>query len=132
MVVGQCEGRWGEVAREGGRRRCRCSVAQSQVDLLAVETVAGALGHSLPGELLAGEGDEGLAAALAAEVVEDENGVWLELLGRGREGGGRVGEGEARGEKSTRRERRSAARCGVSFPRTEREEEEDHKSRILF
>lgn len=53
------------------------------MDLLAVETVAGALGHSLPGELLAGEGDEGLAAALAAEVVEDENGVWLELLGGG-------------------------------------------------
>lgn len=69
--------------------RCRWSVAQGQVDLLAVEMVAGALGHSLPGELLAGEGDEGVAAALAAEVVEDENGVGLELLGgRGAEGGG--------------------------------------------
>lgn len=53
------------------------------MDLLAVETVAGALGHSLPGQLLAGEGDKGLAAALAAEVVEDEDGVWLELLGGG-------------------------------------------------
>lgn len=78
----------------GGLCRCRWSVAQGQVDLLAVETVAGALGHSLPGQLLAGEGDEGLAAALAAEVVEDENGVWLELLGR-RGGGG--GEGETNG-----------------------------------
>lgn len=53
--------------------RWRWSVAEGQVDLLAVETVAGALGHSLPGQLLAGEGDQGLAAALAAEVVQDEN-----------------------------------------------------------
>lgn len=58
------------------------SVTEDQVDLLAVERVIGALRYSLPGDLFAGEGDQGLAAALAAEVVQDENGVWLELSGR--------------------------------------------------
>lgn len=64
-----------------GVSRWRWSVAEGQVDLLAVETVGGALGDGLPGELLAGEGDQRLAAALAAEVVQDEDGVWLELHG---------------------------------------------------
>lgn len=99
---------WVSVKDAGaGWCRCRWSVAQGQVDLLAIETVAGALGHSLPGELLAGEGDKGLATALATEVVEDENGVGLELLG-GEEGGRRE-------EKSTRREKRLAVRCAISL-----------------
>lgn len=55
------------------------SVAENQVDLLAVEEVAAALGHGSPRRLLVGEGDQGLAAALAAEVVQDENGVGLQL-----------------------------------------------------
>lgn len=55
------------------------SVTEDQVDLLAVEGVIGALGYCLPGDLLTGEGDQGLAAALATEVVQDKNGVWLEL-----------------------------------------------------
>lgn len=49
------------------------------MDLLAVERVVGALRHGPPGDLIAGESDQGLAAALATEVVQDENGVWLEL-----------------------------------------------------
>lgn len=55
------------------------SVTEDQVDLLAVEKVVGALGYGLPGNLLTGKGDQGLAAALATEVVQNENGVWLEL-----------------------------------------------------
>lgn len=55
------------------------SVTEGQVDLLAVESVVGALGYSPPGDLLAREGDQGLAAALATEVIQYENGVWLEL-----------------------------------------------------
>ncbi len=55
------------------------SVTEDQVDLLAVEGVVGALGYGPPGDLLAREGDQGLAAALATEIVQDENGVWLEL-----------------------------------------------------
>lgn len=55
------------------------SVTEDQVDLLAVEGVAGALGYGSPGDLLTREGDQCLAAALATEVVQDENGVWLEL-----------------------------------------------------
>lgn len=55
------------------------SVTEDQVDLLAIEGVVGALGYGPPGDLLAREGDQGLAAALATEVVQDENGVWLEL-----------------------------------------------------
>lgn len=55
------------------------SVTEDQVDLLAVERVVGALSYGLPGDLLTREGDQGLAAALATEVVQDENGVWLEL-----------------------------------------------------
>lgn len=51
------------------------------MDLLAVEGVVGALGYSPPGNLLAGEGDQRLAAALAAEVVQDEDAVWLKLQG---------------------------------------------------
>lgn len=57
------------------------------MDLPAIETVVGALGYSLPGDLLAGEGDQGLAAALATEVVQDKNGIWLELQGRGNQKG---------------------------------------------
>lgn len=55
------------------------SVTEDQVDLLAVEKVVGALGYGLPGNLLTRKGDQGLAAALATEVVQNENGVWLEL-----------------------------------------------------
>lgn len=50
------------------------------MDLLAVEGVVGALGYGPPGNFLTVKGDQGLAAALAAEVVQDEDGVWLELL----------------------------------------------------
>lgn len=49
------------------------------MDLLAVEGVVGALSYSLPGNLLAGEGDQGLAAALATEVIQDKNAVRLKL-----------------------------------------------------
>lgn len=49
------------------------------MDLLAVEGVGGALGYGPPGDLLTWEGDQGLAAALTAEVIQDENSVWLEL-----------------------------------------------------
>lgn len=56
------------------------------MDLLAVERVAGALGHRLLGRLFAGEGDQGLAAALAAEVVQNEDGVGLELRRRQADG----------------------------------------------
>lgn len=45
------------------------SVTEAQTDLLTIEGVVGALGHGSPGDLLAREGDQGLAAALAAEVV---------------------------------------------------------------
>lgn len=55
------------------------SVTEGQVDLLAVEGVVGALSYSLSGNLLTGEGDQGLAAALATEVIQDKNGVWLKL-----------------------------------------------------
>lgn len=51
------------------------------MDLLPIEGVVGALGYSLPGDLLTGEGDQGLAAALPTEVIQDENGVWLKLQG---------------------------------------------------
>lgn len=49
------------------------------MDLLAVEGVVGALGYGPSGDLLTREGDQGLATALATEVVQDENGIWLEL-----------------------------------------------------
>lgn len=65
-------------------RKDQRSVTEDQVDLLAVESVVGALGYGLPGDLLTGEGDQGLAAALTTEVVQDENGIWLELQ-RGRQ-----------------------------------------------
>lgn len=52
------------------------------MDLLAVEGVVGALGYGPPGNFLTVKGDQGLAAALAAEVVQDEDGVWLELAVR--------------------------------------------------
>lgn len=55
------------------------SVTEDQVDLLAVEGVVGTLGYGPSCDLLTGEGDQGFAAALATEVVQDENGVWLEL-----------------------------------------------------
>lgn len=51
------------------------------MDLLPIDGVVGALGYSLPGDLLTGEGDQGLAAALPTEVIQDENGVWLKLQG---------------------------------------------------
>lgn len=65
-------------------RKDQWSVTEDQVDLLAVESVVGALSYGLPGDLLTGEGDQGLAAALTTEVVQDENGIWLELQ-RGRQ-----------------------------------------------
>lgn len=52
------------------------------MDLLPIEGVVGALGYSPPGDLLTGEGDQGLAAALPTEVIQDENGVWLKLQGK--------------------------------------------------
>lgn len=52
------------------------------MDLLAVESVVGALGYGLFGHLFAGERDQGLAAALSAEVVQNENSIRLELRGR--------------------------------------------------
>lgn len=55
------------------------SVTEDQVDLLAVEGMVGALGYGPPGHLLTGEGDQGLATALATEIVQNENGIWLEL-----------------------------------------------------
>lgn len=61
------------------------SVTEGQVDLLPIEGVVGALGYSLPGNLLTGEGDQGLAAALPTEVIQDENGVWLKLQGEKKE-----------------------------------------------
>lgn len=53
----------------------RRSVTEDQVDLLAIEGMVGALSYSPPGDLLTGEGDQGLTTALATEVVQDENGV---------------------------------------------------------
>lgn len=52
------------------------------MDLLAVESVVGALGYGLFGHLFAGECDQGLAAALSTEVVQNENSIRLELQGR--------------------------------------------------
>lgn len=52
------------------------------MDLLAVESVVGALGYGLLGHLFAGECDQGLAAALSTEVVQNENRIRLELQGR--------------------------------------------------
>lgn len=57
--------------------KVQCSVTEDQVDLLAVESVVGALSNGLSGDLLTRKGDQGLAAALATEVVQDENGIWL-------------------------------------------------------
>lgn len=51
------------------------SVTEDQVDLLAIEGVVGALSYGPPGDFLTGECDQGLATALATEVVQDENGV---------------------------------------------------------
>lgn len=48
---------------------------------MAVEGVIGALEHGPPGHLLTGERDQGLATALATEVVQDENGIGLKLGG---------------------------------------------------
>lgn len=45
------------------------SVAQCQVDLLAVEEVAGTLHHGSPGCLFTWKCDQGLSVALAVEVV---------------------------------------------------------------
>lgn len=67
----------------GGELKGLGGATESQVDLLAVEGVAGALGHGLSGHLFVGECDQCLAAALSAEVVQNENGIWLELRRRG-------------------------------------------------
>ena len=55
------------------------SAAAGQVDGVSGEGVIGALGHGAPGRLLAGEGHQGFAAALAAEVVQQEDGVRRDL-----------------------------------------------------
>lgn len=55
------------------------SVTENQVDQLAVERLAWALGYGAPGNVLVGEGDQGFAAALTAEVIQDKYGIWLEL-----------------------------------------------------
>lgn len=60
----------------------QCSVTEDQMDLLAVESVVGALGYGLFGHLFTGECDQGLAAALSTEVVQNENSIRLELQGR--------------------------------------------------
>lgn len=52
---------------------------QEHADRLAVEGAVGALADGPSGHLLAVEGDQRLAAALPAVVVQDEHGVWLEL-----------------------------------------------------
>lgn len=57
----------------------RWSVTENQVDLLSVERVVGALRYGPPGHLLAWESDESLAAAFAAEVIQNKNGFRLEL-----------------------------------------------------
>lgn len=49
------------------------------MDLLAVEEVAGTLEYSTPGCLLTWKRDQGLSVALATEVVQDENAIWLQL-----------------------------------------------------
>lgn len=64
---------WRVLFKQGGVNlkevREQRSVTEDQVDLLAIERVVGALGYGLPGDLLVREGDQSLAAALAAEVV---------------------------------------------------------------
>lgn len=49
------------------------------MNLLATELAVGAIRHGPAGNLLVREGDERLTAALPAEVIQDENGLWLEL-----------------------------------------------------
>lgn len=60
-------------------------MTEDQVDLVAIEGVIGALGHGLPGDLFTGEGYQGLATALATEVVQDQNGIWLQLQGENKQ-----------------------------------------------
>lgn len=55
------------------------SAAAGQVDGVSREGVVGALGHCASGGLLTGKGHQGLAAALAAEVVQQEDGFWQDL-----------------------------------------------------
>lgn len=55
------------------------SFAARQADGEARQGKVGALGHSTPRCLLAGEGDERLAAPLATQVIQDEHRVRLEL-----------------------------------------------------
>lgn len=55
------------------------SVAQCQVDLLAIEEVAGTLNDSTPGCLFTRKRDQGLSVALTTKVVQDENTIWLQL-----------------------------------------------------
>lgn len=93
---------WRVLLQVGGELKGLGGATESQVDRLAVEGVAGALGHGLSGHLFVGECDQCLAAALSAEVVQNENGIWLELRRRRGEGGG--------GTES----RRSAAAFGCS------------------
>lgn len=52
------------------------------MDLLAVESVVGTFSYGLFGHLFAGECDQGLAAALSTEVVQNENSIRLKLQGR--------------------------------------------------
>lgn len=55
------------------------SVTEKQVDLLAIKRMAWAFSYGAPGDVFIGEGDQGLAAALTTEVIQDKYGVWLEL-----------------------------------------------------
>lgn len=55
------------------------SFAAHQADRVASERKVGALSHSTPRCLPAGEGDERLPAPLATQVIQDENRVRLEL-----------------------------------------------------
>ena len=55
------------------------SVTDDQVDLLTVEWEVWALCNGPPGHILTRERDQGLAAALATEVIQNNNRVWLKL-----------------------------------------------------
>lgn len=85
---------WRVLLQVGGELKGLGGATESQVDRLAVEGVAGALGHGLSGHLFVGECDQCLAAALSAEVVQNENGIWLELRRRRGEGGGQKADGQ--------------------------------------
>ena len=55
------------------------SLAAEQAHRVTVEVLVGALGHGPPGCLLAGKGHQGFAAALAAQVVQHQDSVGIQL-----------------------------------------------------